>query len=262
MFSQRTGSFEELGWQEFELGKGWYEHWPRAKTGTGQRPRRCVWLPVSLQCRRQKQWGCRGMKGSIADYCQNWKRMITKPEAPEKLLVASQLWHSKEKVEAKGMETGTDLSVGCCEPVWKVKWQNTWLCLPLSTPSSYQISSWYFTLATTTIFSKSNEKTQCYYLILFQHRFSVSLQSFRSEWQEQSSRQADHSQGIWGVTLRYNFISSRHLCFYFLSWFLLWCAFIFKLWILQVIHYRSTGHGCAALTHISYVSIVRNFFGP
>lgn len=215
MFSQRTGSFEELGWQEFELGKGWYEHWPRAKTGTGQRPRWCVWLPVSLQCRRQKQWGCRGMMGSIADYCQNWKRMITKPEAPEKLLVTSQLWHSKGKVKA-----------------------------------------------TTTIFSKSKEKKQCYYLILFQHCFSVSLQSFRSKWQEQSSRQTDHLQGIWGMTLRYNFISRRHLCFYFLSWFLLWCAFIFKMWILQVIRYRSTGHGCAALTHISYVSIVRNFFGP
>lgn len=113
MFSQQTGSFKELGWQECELGKGWYEHWPRAKTGTGQRPRWCVWLPVGLQCRRQKEWSCRGMKGSIADYCQNEKRMITKPEAPEKLLVASQLWHTKGKralkVKVCRMETGTYL---------------------------------------------------------------------------------------------------------------------------------------------------------
>lgn len=178
MFSQRTGSFEELGWQEFELGKGWYEHWPRAKTGTGQRPRWFVWLPVSLQCRRQKQWGCRGMKGSIADYCQNWKRMITKPEAPEKLLVASQLWHSKGKValevEAKGMETGTDLSVGCCEPVWKVKWQNTWLLSP--SQYSFLLSDFqliFYISHHNNLFQKQREDT-----MLLSHSISTPFLSF------------------------------------------------------------------------------------
>lgn len=54
------------------------------------------------------------MKGSTADYCQNGKRMITKPEAPDKLLLTSQLWRSKGKgalkVKVYGMETGTDLT--------------------------------------------------------------------------------------------------------------------------------------------------------
>lgn len=54
MFSQCTGSFKELGWQEYELGKGRSEHGPRTKAGTGPGPRWSVWLPAGLKCKRQR----------------------------------------------------------------------------------------------------------------------------------------------------------------------------------------------------------------